>query len=267
MSFVLSKVLWFVFQPTNLLLLLVLVLSWCAFLRHRSAPTLLLAVTGSGLFLAALLPVGLWLALPLEERFARPDAPPERVDGIVVLGGAQTPSVTAARGVLAVNGRAERLIEGVALARRYPQAKLVFSGGSGVLIGGRGNEADVNRLYVALAGLDPDRPLYENRSRNTYENAVFSADLVAPEAGEVWLLVTSASHMPRSMGIFEEIGWDVVPWPVDYSTTGGPEMPPSFEFAEELDRLDQAVKEYIGLAAYRLMGRTSALFPGPPLSE
>ncbi len=215
------------------------------------------------LFLLVALPVGFWLHLPLENRFPRPATPPARVDGIVVLGGAQEQEITSERGVLALDHHGERLIEGVALAERYPAARLVFTGRSGALGGGGESEQVVNELYVDLVGFDQQRVVYEDRSRNTWENALRTREIVEPGPDEVWLLVTSAAHMPRSMGIFRRIGWEPVPWPVDYQTPGGLAWPRHYSPAARLDELDVAVKEWLGLLAYWLMGRTSALFPAP----
>lgn len=255
MSFVLSKLGWMLLQPSNLLVLL---LAAAILLRWRRMSHLVLAT----LVAVSLLPVGLWLLRPLEERFSRPAALPDEVAGIIVLGGALDPPVAEARGVLATNQRAERPIEGAALAERYPDATLVFSGGDGTLLQ-RGGEGAVNRHFVELWGLDEERVVYEERSRNTWENALLTRELVAPEPGQVWLLVTSAAHMPRAMGIFRRLDWAVAPFPVDYETAGGAEWPERIAVAERLLELDMAAREWLGLLAYRLMGRTDALFPAP----
>jgi uncharacterized SAM-binding protein YcdF (DUF218 family) len=105
----------------------------------------------------------------------------------------------------------------------------------------------------------------ESRSRTTRENALFSRRLVEPHEGERWLLVTSAWHMPRSVGCFRQAGFPVVPYPVDYRTRGPQDRWRTFSsLSEGLRRLDLATKEWIGLLGYRLAGYTDALFPGPP---
>jgi uncharacterized SAM-binding protein YcdF (DUF218 family) len=254
-SFILSKLAWFVLQPSNLLFGLLLL---ATLLRWRRLTLGLLAL----LALVVTLPVGLWLLQPLEERFARLAALPDDVAGIIVLGGAQVSSISARRGVLAVNDAAERLIEGLALAYRYPEARLVFSGGSGALLPDDTVERLVNEQFLALLPVDRQRVVQEDRSRNTWENALFSKELVAPVPGETWLLVTSAAHMPRSVGIFREVGWPVVPWPADYRTSGG-ERFLRIEVGQRLLELDEATREWLGLLAYYLMGRTDALLPRP----
>ena len=255
MDFVLSKLLWLVLQPSNLLLLALLLMALLGWRR------LLLATLGL-ILLATALPVGHWLGRPLEDRIPRPAAPPDDLAGIIVLGGAQDSHVAARRGVIATNDAAERLIEAAAIAIRQPEARLVFSGGSGRILRRGALERDVNERFVDLLQLDERRIVYEDNSRNTWENALFSKDLVDPQPNETWLLITSAAHMPRSLGIFRQLDWPVVPWPVDYRTTGN-----DFELqvgvGQRLDEIDNAMREWVGLAAYHLMGRTNTLFPGP----
>ena len=255
MSFVISKLAWLVLQPSNLLLLGLLI---AVLLNWRRLTLGLLAL----LVIVVILPVGLWLQRPLEDRFARPAELPADIAGIIVLGGAQDQAITETRDALALNDAAERMVEGLAMAYRYPEARLVFSGGSGRLFPGDARESAVNERFIEMMELPPARVVLEDRSRNTWENARYPRELVEPAAGETWLLVTSARHMPRSVGIFRRIGWPVVPWPVDYRTgDDGPML--QTEVSDRLTQLDDAAREWLGLLAYRLMSRTDALFPAP----
>lgn len=260
--FVASKLLWAVLRPNTLALLLAvagLALVW----RGRRAGRWPLAL-GLGWFVAVyVLPVSALLTLPLESRFARPATLPGPVAGIVVLGGAVEQDLTAAHGIPALNGAAERMTETVALALRHPQARVVFTGGSAAVIPGGPTEADTARRLFADLGLPPERLLFEAESRNTHENAVLTYRLVQPRPDELWLLVTSASHMPRSVGVFRAAGWQVVPWPVNYTTGRDPALWWHWPFPSRLNQAEWAMREWVGLLAYRLMGRTDALFPGP----
>lgn len=262
LAFLLSKLLWWPLRPGTaaiLLALLGLVLLWRG-RRWGRWPALL----GIGFFaLLALLPMGQWVQLPLEDRFPRPGAEPPRIDGIVVLGGAVEQRLTEARGLPALNGAAERMTEPVALLRRHPEARLVFTGGSAGLLPGALSEADVARQLWRDLGVPPDRMAFETESRNTHENAVNTRRLAQPKPGEIWLLVTSASHMPRSMGVFRKAGWQVVPWPVNYRTGHSAAVQFETSFPVRLQEFEWGTREWIGLVAYRLMGRTDALFPGP----
>ncbi|MDB5512725.1 MAG: YdcF family protein [Enterovirga sp.] len=263
MFFPASKILWAVAVPSTALVLLILVGIVLALGRRRSrrgaglaaAAALALAVIGLG-------PPAAWLLTPLENRFPAYREDGARVAGIIVLGGSIYTDVSVARGQLSLGEANERLIALADLARRHPDAVLVFAGGSGNLVFEDTPEAETVRRFGAVLGFDPGRVRYDSRSRSTWENAVEARKLVEPKAGERWLLVTSARHMPRSVGCFRRAGMDVVAYPVDYLTTGRPgdaSWPPTVAIGAA--RFDDALKEWVGLLLYRLSGRTDALFP------
>lgn len=260
--FVASKALWALLRPNTLALVLALLGLLLVWRGRRFGRWPLLA--GLGWYAAVFaLPLSALLTLPLEERFARPAALNGPVAGIVVLGGAVEQDLTEAHGIPALNGAAERMTEAVALARRHPAARVVFTGGSAAVIPGGPTEADTARRLFADLGLPPERLVFEQESRNTHENAVLTRRLAEPRPGETWLLVTSASHMPRAMGCFRAAGWRVVPWPVNYTTGRDPGLWWNWPFPTRLNQAEWAMREWIGLVAYRLMGRTDALFPAP----
>jgi uncharacterized SAM-binding protein YcdF (DUF218 family) len=262
MTFILSKLAWEVMRPSVLLLLLCwfgLGLMWAR--RPLWGYRLLTAGIG-GYTLVLLLPVGTLASLPLEDRFPRP-AEPSRVDGIIVLSGAIEPDLSRDRGIVSLNSAAERMTETVALARRHPQARVVFTGASGDILPDGATEAEWARPLFLSLGVDPARITYEYASRNTYENALNSWRLIHPTVGEHWLLVTSANHMPRAVGVFRHIGWNVTAWPVAYQSGYSLRtwMRPSM--SQRLGSFDAAAHEWLGLLAYRLMNRTDTLFPAP----
>lgn len=263
MSFAISKLFWAVAAPGNALVILLAAGTALLFTRraHR-AGRILVAAAALGFLAITYLPVGTLLTLILEERFQRPAALPERVDGIIVLGGYVNPPLAAERDEPSVNEAAERLLAFAELVRRYPEAKAVATGGSGRLFAQSIKEDAAVRGALRQAGIDPACVIFENESRNTWENALFSRRLAAPQPGETWVLVTSAIHMPRSVGIFRRIGWEVVPYPVDYRTRPGGGSPLRFEFDKGLALVNDAVREWVGLVSYRLMGRTDSLLPG-----
>jgi uncharacterized SAM-binding protein YcdF (DUF218 family) len=255
MGFVVPHLLHFLAQPLTDLALLTI---GALLLRSRRLRWLC-AIAWLGLLL---LPVQQWAALPLENRFARPP-PPAQVDGVIVLGGALRTFIAAERGIPALNGAAERMTELVALARRYPQARLVFSGGNASLLPGGMTEAAVARQLFDELGVPADRVQYDDRARDTWENAVFARALAQPLPGETWLLVTSAIHMPRAMGMFRKAGWAVVPWPVGYETSMNFAVAALASLAEKALVLDNAGHEWAGLVLSRLEGHSDALLPGP----
>jgi uncharacterized SAM-binding protein YcdF (DUF218 family) len=264
MFFILSKVLGFFAIPSNLVIALGLL--GVVLLATRLARTGKLLTVASLIALALLgfSPLGNALIIPLEQRFPPWDDTRGPPDGIVVLGGAITPDVSAARGEVALNEAAERVTAAVALARRYPAARIVYSGGSAALISGNAKEAVwAVRLFESL-GIPQARIIAEEQSRNTVENAVFSLLLAMPRPGERWLLVTSGFHMPRAMGVFRQAGFPVEAYPVDWRTRGPQDaLRPFPTLSGGLERADTAVREWVGLLVYRLTGRSAALFPGP----
>ncbi len=260
MLFVVSKLLWLVVQLGNLLVLLLTASVVVLLTGGRRARRFVVAVTL--VFVAiTVLPLGSWAIMPLETRFPQPALPPH-IDGIILLGGAIRLDATRAHGEVTLNEHAERLTMTLALARRFPDAPVVVSGGNAGIRPGSLSEADAMRRLLVADGLDENRLRLEDRSRNTYENAVYSKALVEPKPGQVWVLVTSAFHMPRAVGCFRHVGWAVTPYPVDYETGGSPRLV-DFAFAQDLRVLDDAWHEWLGLVAYRVLGRVDVLFPGP----
>ena len=262
MTFFASKVLWTLIQPSNLILIVLVVgvaLSWT---RWRLWPRRIFTVATLLLIVLTVVPIGSWLYVPLETRFTSPPDS-DAVDGIVLLGGATSPGLTERWGQPVLNQNSERLIAFVKLARRYPDARLVFAGVSSSLRPGRLREADVVKEVFRDIGFDANRVLYETRSRNTFENATFTHELVKPGAGERWLLVTSAFHMPRAIGCYRRAGWSVTAYPAGYRTSGRIGLSWGLKASQRLRSFDLAAHEWIGLLAYCVLGRTSSLLPGP----
>lgn len=260
--FVMSKVIWTLTQPGTLLLALCAIGLLLTLRRRASRWGRWLLIAGIGGFAAiAVLPLGTWLMRPLENRFPPPYPMPAEADGVIVLGGAINIDISVDRDTPVLKDGAARMTSFVALARRYPKAKLVFTGGSGTS-DVKYSEAFVAGRLLAEMGVGAGRLTLEDRSRNTRENALFSRRLVVPKPGERWLLVTSAADLPRAVGCFRAVGWPVIPVPVDYHTLKRPA--PFFPgLITGLRQTDWAMHEWLGLVYYRLRGWTPSLFPGP----
>lgn len=268
MFYVFSKIIGFFVTPFNLMVGLglvgILLLTTCfAPVGRRLLVASIVLISSIGF-----LPIGTALTLPLEERFPRWDPAQGAPAGIVILGGVIATRISAARGEVALSDEAERVTAAVDLTRRYPAARVVFTGGNGNLIADGPIEADFAiRLFDSL-GLPRDRIILERRARSTVENAAFTKQLVAPEPGERWLLVTSAIHMPRAIGVFREAGFPVEAYPVDYRTAGWEDMWTSPDLLMGgIRSTDAAVHEWLGLFIYWITGRLPVLFPAPQSSE
>jgi len=253
-----SDLLWWTLQPSSLALVL-LVLTW--FAAVGGARRLAAGLAGL-LFIAwgavVLVPVAAWLAEPLEARHPLPQALPEQVDGIVVLGGAVDWRASRARGQLELGTSGERVLAGAALARRYPAARLVLTGVDGAALAHdfvAGPDAASLLFDPAFAAR---RPLLIPSAGSTYEEALLLLERMQPRPGETWLLVTSAWHMPRAWATFRTLGWTTVAYPVDSIAAGAhwgwPTLPGAGERLAELDRI---VREWGAVQVYRRTGRIS----------
>jgi len=241
MFYPISKAIWLVVAPTNIVILIVVAATFFAVLRLSKCTAWLAFIGACALLIGGFTPVSYWLTLPLENRFPQWEADSQAiVDGIIVLGGESGERIT----VLAE------------LTRDFPQARLVYSG--------PGDDDIAQHLLNKFARLggDRERVTMERRSRNTFENAVHSRELIKPNSNERWLLVTAALHMPRAIGCFRRVGFKVEGYPIQYTTGDRWSLQTAFGLgANALTRLDAAMKEWIGLVVYRLTGKTNELFP------
>jgi uncharacterized SAM-binding protein YcdF (DUF218 family) len=262
--FVLSKTFGSLVMPSNLLMAIGLIGVLLLFTRFRRFARWLIVTSLVLMAVVGYSPLGRILLLPLEDRFPSWDASRGAPDGIIVLGGPISPGISAARGGVALTGSAERITAAAELAHRYPNARIIFTGGTGSLAQTEPLEAPFAVKELEALGVSHDRITAEEHSRNTIENAVFSRSLANPKPGERWLLVTSAAHMPRAIAAFRAAGFPVEPYPVNWHTRGRSDAAELFtSFAEGLKETDQAMHEWGGLVVYRLTGKTSELFPAP----
>lgn len=262
MFYVMSKVFWGLAQPVSLIFLLLLA-GWLLILTGRRR--LGLASGALGLLLLALgsfTTLGALLIAPLEEQFAQPQTMPPVVDTIVMLGGATSGRISTVRQVAELNEAGDRLAETLRLAQNYPEARVVLSGGSGMLVADGEPEAETAARFFEGLGIARERLVLESASRNTDENAELTRAMLGDTPGVV-VLVTSAFHMPRSVGLFRKVGIEVVPWPTDYRSAGNEGL--GIDIVNPILNLTTtgvAMKEWIGLAVYHWTGRIDALLPG-----
>lgn len=259
--FSLSKLFWFFASPDHLLVWLLLL---GLILTLTSWPVLgkTLVCLDLILWLALLfLPLGDLALRPLETRFAQPNLNEVEPAGIIVLGGAESAEASVIWNQPQFNAGAERVMVLPLLARAYPDVPIIFTGGSGSLLRPEFKGADAVKAHTDALGL-ADRVLFENQSRNTYENAIFTSELLGGVPQGNWLLVTSAFHMPRSVGIFTKQGWNIIPYPVDYRsmTDNGLRLDPNL--SAHLGDIQTGLREWIGLAVYHYTGKTDHFFPG-----
>jgi uncharacterized SAM-binding protein YcdF (DUF218 family) len=259
--FIISKIFLTLTNPGAIVLILLIIATGLVWLRPNVGKWLL-AITMTFCIIISTLPIGGLMIATLEDRFPVVTSVAGPVTGIIVLGGSVDQYTSQSRKQIVLNNGAERLTSFVALARQFPKAKLVFTGGSGSL-DQTYKEAETAREFFASMGLPQSRVIYEDQSRNTFENGVFTHRLIKPKALEKWILITSARHMPRSMGVFRQLGWNPIPYPVDYFTKGTGNFRLQFNLETGLGSLHSGMREWMGLAVYKILDRTNEFFPGP----
>jgi uncharacterized SAM-binding protein YcdF (DUF218 family) len=264
MFFILSKIFWAVAQPLSFCLVLLAIGVVLLVLRRRKFSIAVLSFATFLLVLFGFTTLGVLMIRPLEDRFARPAQLPAEISAIIVLGGGFDGRVSGARQIEELTASGDRFVEALRLAQLYPKAKIVISGGYGTLTPEGETDAVVARRFFSGLGITPDRLILEGQSRNTEENAEMTKNLLPKQAGATLLLLTSAFHMPRSMGLFRAAGLKVIPWPADYRSTGTESF--GFELenpAGNLQAASTALREWIGLLAYRLTGKIEEILPSP----
>ncbi|WP_367115345.1 YdcF family protein [Devosia sp.] len=259
----LTRIFWLLIQPLSLVVLLLIAGFGLSWLRRRWISRTLVGVALLMLSVGAFTTFGYAVITPLEDRFVRP-VEPAHVDGIVVLGGGLEGEVNSVRGGWELNRSGDRLVEALRLALRHPEAKVLVAAGPPALAPQQEPEAMAAQRFFTAFGITGDRIILDEKSRNTEENAIFAKELAGPTEGQTWLLVTSAFHMPRSVGLFRKAGFAVVPWPADYLASGAeglrfkPDQP-----SENIAVATIALREWTGLVGYYLTGKIDKVFPGP----
>lgn len=255
--FIASKLIGALLRPDTWIVLALAVVVLALVLNRRRFALWVGSITLAVLVALAILPLGDLLLQPIERTYPAEPAL-DQVDGIIVLGGGEDARASAFWAQTQLNEGGERYTAALALARRFPEARILFTGGSGALrdlAGTETSEADMAGRFFRAQGVSPERLLLEGQSRNTAENARLSLALAAPAPGETWVLVTSAFHMPRAMRSFETAGWaGLVPWPVDYRTSAFTDGM-GWNLTRNLLVLNTAIREQVGQITYRLTGR------------
>lgn len=259
--FFVSKLVWLLASPDSLLLILILATLIFSYTGKQKIVKALLAMISAFLILIAFFPVGEWLLYPLESRFQTNPSLPDKVDGIIVLSGAENAELSHLWGQVELGAAAERDLMFLTLARQYPKAKLVFTGGTGSLLKQEYKAADIAEKLFNNLGFNTSRIIFERESRNTYENVIYSKKIIKPEKNKNWILITTGWHMPRSVGIFCKADWPVIPYPVDHQTKKGNLFRIDFNLANNLYTLKTVIKEWLGLFAYYLSGKTTGFLP------
>lgn len=260
--FIFSKILWFLISPLNLIFILVLIIFVLNYFGKIFISKFLLYFTIFFIFIVCILPVGPYLNYLLEKEFHNSNFYPVNLDGILILAGATNPNLTKEHNQVTLNGSAERLTESINLINKYPNARIVFSGGSGSLKYPNLSHATAAHKFFINMGIPTSKIKYEQKSRNTYENILFTKKIVLPKDNEKWLVVTSASHLKRVINISEKLDWNLIPYATDFNSSKNffENYTFNMNFISNMNSFNYAVHEWIGIISYYLMGRSSRIF-------
>ncbi len=265
--FIASKLAWGILSPSNLMIIALLIATLCLLKGAVTAAKYILFPT---VFLAASLmiyPWGEWVIYPLESRFEQPSELPDEIDGIIVLGGGEQLKTSISWQSPQLGAGGDRYIAAAKLAKHYPEAPVIFTGGHNFLrFDAKGREGDIAHQVLTTIGIDETRLRIESASRNTNENMQL-VQVFLPQRSGQYLLVTSAFHMPRAMGVARQQSLNVIAYPVDYRSNRPELRRWSMHFYDHLDVLEPAWREWIGLTAYYLTGKTQHWFPHPISKE
>ena len=247
---------WWFLQPGNIILMLVLLAFLSLLVRLRGLATFMLFVA----LVIALLPTVFgasdWLGWQLERQVERPRQLPANIDGIIVLGGSIEWQISQEQDQLNLNAAAERMVAAAALARRYPQARLALTGVYRETIPNDFRATPALTSMFAGPEFGGREVIFIGEARSTYEEGLLAVEQLQPAAGETWILVTSAMHMPRATAVFSTMGWNLIPWPVDYRAPDNPRLlNRNMNFSDRLAHFDAVVREWAAYIIYQRTGR------------
>ena len=256
MSFYLSKILWLIVNPFNIFIFITLFTMFLYLINFRRISLIIYLINFIFIALISFLPIGSYLTYIIEKEFHTNTKIPERVDGILILGGATNPLLFKEFDQISLNGSAERLVESVMIIRKFEKAKVIFSGGSGIVNRSDLGHSQVAKLFYKKMGVDINKIFFEDKSRNTHENIIYSKKIAKPKKNENWLLITSAFHMKRALLIAEKNNWKLIPYAVDFKNIKEFKLTPNLNLLSNLNSFQSGLHEWLGLVSYYLMGRT-----------
>ncbi len=256
MSFYLSKILWLIVNPFNIFIFITLFTMFLYFINFRRLSLIIYLINFIFIALISFLPIGSYLTYIIEKEFHTNTKFPDQVDGILILGGATNPLLFKEFDQISLNGSAERLVESVMIIRKFEKAKVIFSGGSGIVNRSDLGHSQVAKLFYKKMGVDINRIFFEDKSRNTHENIIYSKKIAKPKKNENWLLITSAFHMKRALLIAEKNNWEFIPYAVDFKNIKEFKLTPNLNLLSNLNSFQSGLHEWLGLVSYYLMGRT-----------
>ena len=250
-----SKLIWVVLNPLNLLLIILIIGFFFKTINMKIISKAFYTLFLIFFVIAGIFPTGSLILSNLEKNYPALTTLPSYVDGILILGGPSSPGLTREHEQVSFNEAGERLTESVKLIKNYQSSKIIFSGGFGEL-----PHTYVAKKFFSEMGIDISYIIFESKSRNTFENILFSKKIINPKESENWLLVTSSFHMSRAINVAEKLNWKFIPYPVDFRTSKKfISFKPRFALLDNFNSFNLASHEVVGLLSYYLLGRSSKI--------
>jgi uncharacterized SAM-binding protein YcdF (DUF218 family) len=256
MEFYLSKILNFFINPLYILSLVILIQLFIIFFLQSKK----LVIFFSKLFLILFLffgysPLSNFLLSKIEDYIQPSKYPIQQLTGVVVLGGSfEKGSESKERNEVFINSSAERLTKALEIYKKNPRVFILFSGFSNAIKPQGWSESDMAKKFFLDQGVRIDNLIFENQSRNTFENIKYSKDIIANYKG-TWGLVTSAHQMPRSFFAFKKQGLILEPINVDYKTGTNRMFWINFDISSGLSNWSIIFHEFIGIVYYKVTNK------------
>jgi uncharacterized SAM-binding protein YcdF (DUF218 family) len=256
MEFYLSKIINFFINPLYILSLVVLIQLFVIFFFQSKK----LVIFFSKLFLILFLffgysPLSNFLLSKIEDYIQTSKYPVQQLTGVIVLGGSFNSGLDSKeRNEVSLNSSAERLTKALEAYKKNPKLLILFSGFSSELQPQGWSESEMARKFFLDQGVKSDNLIFENQSRNTFENIKYSKDIIINYKG-VWGLITSANHMPRSFFAFKKQGLILEPMSVDYKTGTSRMFWINFDISSGLINWNIIIHELIGIAYYKVTNK------------
>ena len=253
MFFILSKIFNFFLDPFNLLVISLVIF---LLISARAKKNKLRGTYWFVLFLSLLLykPIPEFLVKNLEDKFSYREETFLESKGLIVLGGSiDSGKIAKERNDISLGPSAERVIKGLQFLQQHPQGTVIFTGFSGKLFHEGLSEAEITEKLIKALKIDSKKILFEKRSRNTFENALYTGEIIDELKIKRWGIVTSANHMKRAIATFEKqhpkIVFEAIP--VDFQTANSVYWGPgSLQDSINLWRI--YIHETVGYWVYKL---------------
>ena len=252
MSFYVAKFFWIILNPLNILIILNFFCILCFFYNLKKIKIVLIFMLLFFFILSCILPTGKFLLYLLEKNYHEFSeiSNLEKIDGILILGGSTNPLLSSQYNQIIFQDSVERLFESQRIIKKFPDAKVIYSGGSGRVFNNNYKETDDAKEFFIINDININRIIFEDSSRNTYENIIYSHNLAQTISNEKWLLITSAFHLKRSIYVAKKIGWKLTPYPTDFKVSKKFIFNFSIDFFSNLSSFHLASHEWIGIYYY-----------------